>query len=70
MEPTRYEIIVRGRFGGVLTRAFDDLEVRAEGADQTAISGWFEDQCALQGLLSHLGALGIELSSVRRIEPG
>lgn len=68
MEPIRYEIIVRGRLGPVLARAFDDLEVRPVGADETSLRGWFEDQCALQGVISHLGSLGIELSSVHRIE--
>jgi hypothetical protein len=68
VEPARYEIIVRGRLGGVLTRAFDELEVKAAGTDETSMRGWFEDQSALQGVLSHLGALGIELSSVRRID--
>jgi hypothetical protein len=68
VEPAHYEIVVRGRLGAVLTRAFDNLEVEATGTDETVLRGWFEDQSALQGVLSHLGALGIELSSVRRVE--
>lgn len=65
----QYEIIVRGRLGEVLVRSFDELDVRAEGHQDTCLTGWFADQSALQGLLSRLGDLGLELSSVRRL-PG
>jgi hypothetical protein len=62
-----YEIVVRGRLGGSLTRWFDDLEVRSSGPDATYLSGWFADQSALQGVLTRLGDLGLELASVRQL---
>jgi hypothetical protein len=63
----QYEIVVRGRLGGPLTRWFEDLEVRSSGSDATYLCGWFADQSALQGVLTRLGDLGVELASVRRL---
>ena len=65
MKGAQYEIVVRGRLGGPLTRWFDDLEVRSSGPDATYLYGWFADQAALQSTLLQLGDLGLELSSVR-----
>lgn len=67
MAGANYEIVVRGRLGGALTRWFDDLEVRSSGPDATRLYGWFVDQAALQGVLRQLGDLGLELSSVRKL---
>lgn len=67
MAAARYEIVVRGRLGSAFVRWFDDLEVRSSGSDATYLCGWFADQPALQGLLSQLGDLGVELTSVRRL---
>jgi hypothetical protein len=63
----QYEIVVRGRLGRAVTRSFGELEVRSFGPDATYLRGWVVDQSALQGILTHLGDLGIELSSVRRL---
>jgi hypothetical protein len=62
-----YEIVVHGRLGGALTRWFEGVEVASSGPDATRLCGWFSDQAALQALLAELGALGIELSSVKRL---
>ncbi len=70
MAAARYEIVVRGRLGSALTTWFADLEVRSSGPDATYLYGWFADQSALQGLLSQLGDLGVELTSVRRLPDG
>jgi hypothetical protein len=67
MAAVRYEVVVQGRLGGSLVRWFDDLDVRPSGPERTCLSGWFPDQPALQGLLTHLGDLGLELVSVRRV---
>lgn len=67
MAGANYEIVVRGRLGGALTRWFDELDVRSSGPDATRLHGWFADQAALQGLLRRLGDLGLELSCVRRL---
>jgi len=67
MAGAHYEIVVRGRLGGAMTRAIGALEVRSSGPDATYLRGWFADQAALQGVLRQLGDLGIELSAVRRL---
>ena len=64
---SHYEIVVRGRLGGALVRGLDGLEVRSSGPDATYLHGWFPDQAALQGVLSRLGDLGLELKSIRRL---
>jgi hypothetical protein len=63
----RYEIVVRGRLGGALTRGLDDLEVRSTEPNATHLSGWFSDQPALHATLAQLADLGIELIAVRRL---
>jgi hypothetical protein len=63
----QYEIVICGRLGTALTKSFEGLEVSTAGPDATYLRGWFVDQAALQGLLSALGDLGIELSAVRRL---
>ena len=70
MSGAKYEIVVRGRLGGALTRWFDEFEVRSSGPDATHLYGWFADQAALQAALRQLGDLGLELSSVRRLGEG
>ena len=67
MSAARYEIEIRGRLGPALCKSFDDLEVSTSGTNATHLRGWFADQAALQGLLTALGDLGIELSAVRRL---
>jgi|tagenome__1003787_1003787.scaffolds.fasta_scaffold17384780_1 hypothetical protein len=62
----RYEIVVRGRLGKALWRSFDGMEVRASGPDGTYVRGKL-DQAGLQGVLTRLGELGVELSEVRRL---
>ena len=67
MSPAEYEVIISGHLGPALTRSFEGLEVRSCGPHETYLRGWFVDQAALQGLLTALGNLGIELSAVRRL---
>ncbi len=64
---SRYEIVVRGRIGGALLRAFDGLDVMRSETDATRLSGWFADQSALHGVIRQLGDLGLELCSIRRL---
>lgn len=67
MAGANYEIVVRGRLAGSLTRWADELEVTVSGPDTVRLRGWFADQAGLQGLVRRLGALGVELSSLRRL---
>ena len=67
MSAAEYEVIISGHLGPALARSFEGLDVRSCGPHETYIRGWFVDQAALQGLLTALGNLGIELSAVRRL---
>jgi hypothetical protein len=67
VEGANYEIIIRGRLGRAMTQWFHGIEVVASGPDETYLVGWFQDQAALQGFLSEVGDLGLELSGVRRL---
>jgi hypothetical protein len=62
-----YEIVIRGRLNGPLAHWAHELEIRSSEPDGTHVSGWFADQAALQGLITQLGDLGLELSSVRQL---
>ena len=64
--PTRYRLVVKGRLSQRLAGVFEGLTVEP-GNGQTALSGCFQDQAELHGLLDRLRALGIELVSVNAI---
>ena len=66
MATAEYEIVVRGRLGIVLAQSLEGVEIRASGPDATYLRGWL-DQSALQSLLTRIGDLGLEISSVRRL---
>jgi hypothetical protein len=63
----RYEIVVRGRLGGALSRWFDDLDVRSSDPGVTHLYGCFPDQPALYATLARLADLGLEVLSLRRL---
>jgi hypothetical protein len=66
MQPTHYEITVRGRLSATLAAAFDGLSVDRL-ATQTVLYGEVADQAALFGLLERVQSLGLELVEVRRV---
>jgi hypothetical protein len=68
MAGAQYEIVVNGQLGKAFTRWFEKLEIRSASPDATCLRGWFPDQSALQGVLTELSDLGLELSSVRRLD--
>ncbi|HEX6422968.1 MAG TPA: hypothetical protein VFZ79_05780 [Acidimicrobiales bacterium] len=70
MAAARYEIVVRGRLGGALTRWLDDFDVSSSEPGATCMCGWFPDQPALHAALARLADLGLELLSVRRLPDG
>jgi hypothetical protein len=65
----RYEIRVKGALDDRWSAWFDDLRVTSDQAGQTTIAGPVTDQAALHGLLAKVRDLGLELLSVRRIDP-
>jgi hypothetical protein len=48
---------------------FEGLRVTSDQAGQTTITGPVADQAALHGLLAKVRDLGLELLSVRRLDP-
>jgi hypothetical protein len=68
-EPAHYELRVRGVLDPGWSVWFEGLRVSSDQAGQTTIAGPVADQAALHGLLAKIRDLGLELLSVRRIDP-
>jgi hypothetical protein len=68
-EPPRYELRVQGVLDPGWSAWFEGLRVTSDQAGQTTITGPVADQAALHGLLAKVRDLGLELLSVRRIDP-
>jgi hypothetical protein len=69
-EPGRYEIRVRGRLDAHWSAWFEGLTLNRHDDGTTAIEGSIADQAALHGVLQKVRDLGLDLVSVRRLEPG
>jgi hypothetical protein len=68
----RYEIRVHGPIGPTMMQAFPTLVAARSGQD-TLLTGWIQDQCALYGLIHELEALGLQLLEIHRMpnaDPG
>jgi hypothetical protein len=65
-EPSRYRVIVKGRLGEHLASAFDSLEIESR-AGESSLTGTFQDQAALHGLLDRLRDLGIPIVSINSV---
>jgi hypothetical protein len=63
------EIRVKGELESSWSAWFDGLQVLSDDIGQTIISGPVPDQAALHGLLTKVRDLGLELQSVRRVDP-
>jgi hypothetical protein len=63
------EIRVNGELESSWSAWFDGLQVLSDDIGQTIISGPVPDQAALHGLLTKVRDLGLELQSVRRVDP-
>jgi hypothetical protein len=68
-EPARYEFRVQGVLEPRWSAWFEGLQVSSDKAGQTTIAGPVTDQAALHGLLTKIRDLGLELLSVRRLDP-
>ena len=68
-EPARYELRVRGVLEPHWSDWFEGLQVTSDERGQTIIAGPVTDQAALHGLLAKVRDLGLELLSVRRLDP-
>lgn len=63
MQPTVYQICIRGRVTERLGSALEGMRLEA-GATDTAFTGEIRDQSQLYGLLDRVRDLGLELVSV------
>jgi hypothetical protein len=64
VEPTVYQICVRGRLTERLAAALEGMTLHA-GVVDSVFTGEVKDQSQLYGLLDRLGDLGLELISVQ-----
>jgi hypothetical protein len=67
-EPPCYEVRVQGVLDPGWSAWFEGLQVTSDDRE-TTIAGPVADQAALHGLLAKVRDLGLELLSVRRIDP-
>ena len=68
-EPARYELRVQGVLDDRWSVWFEGLRIASDQHGQTTIAGPVTDQAALHGLLAKVRDLGLELLSVRRLDP-
>jgi hypothetical protein len=66
LEPTIYEIRVKGHLDERRMRWFEGLTVSAHPNGETIIRGPILDQAALHGILNRIRDLGLPLLLVRR----
>jgi hypothetical protein len=66
-DPVRYRIVVKDKLSDRFSGAFSGMELERCGAG-TVLTGVFEDQSQLHGLLDRLLDLGIELVSINAID--
>jgi hypothetical protein len=66
-QPSRYQVVVRGRLSEHLASAFAQLDLDAQ-AGESSLTGTFADQAQLHGLLDRLRDLGIHLVSVNPVD--
>ena len=67
VQPTRYQITVRGRLTEHLGSAFEGFAWNP-GSEQTTLTGEIRDQAHLYGILDRVRNLGLELVSVQEGE--
>jgi hypothetical protein len=63
----RYEIIVKDRLSDRFGHVFPGVEIE-EGPGRTVLTGEFQDQSQLHGLLDRLQDFGIELVSINAVD--
>lgn len=62
-------IVVKGRPQTEWSACFEEVDILPMGNDQYLLRGVFSDQPALHGLLDRIGTVGLELVSVKFIQP-
>jgi hypothetical protein len=67
VDPTGYEIRIKGRLSDSLSGAFEDFTACVKPAE-TVMRGEVRDQSELHGVLDRIQSLGLELIEVRQID--
>jgi hypothetical protein len=62
-DPVRYRIVIRGELGEPLVGPLEGMSVEVLG-EESVLTGELVDQAQLQGALSWLTTLGVEIVSV------
>jgi hypothetical protein len=70
VEPTIYQIRLKGHLGRQWTDWFEGLTITLAENGDTLLTGPVIDQAALYGLLKKVRDLGMALLSINRVEPG
>jgi hypothetical protein len=65
-----YEFVVRGDVGRVMAVAFADFSIVTEGDGSVRLTGRVPDQPAVLGVICRLQNLGLDVTSMRRVEIG
>lgn len=66
-KPYHYEIHIEGQLSNHWSGWFEDLAIQNNADGETILSGAFDDQAALLGVLTKLQALNLKLISVSRV---
>jgi hypothetical protein len=71
LEPTTYEIVIRGRVSArVLLPMIDDFVLDRTDSGVTRLRGVVRDAAHLHGLVAHLGSVNAELVSITPLAAG
>lgn len=65
----QYRIVIRGELGEPLVGPLEGMDVEVAG-DESVLTGDLVDQAQLQGALSWLTGLGVEIVSVNPVDDG
>jgi hypothetical protein len=65
---TIYEIVVKGRVEGTLSRALEGFEVVSGSSCETRFRGCIDDQAALHAVLRKIAGYNLVLNSVRTVD--
>ena len=68
-KPITYEIKIESLVDGLWTEWFDGMTITHEDDSETILIGELQDQSALHGVLDRIRDLGLNLISVRRVDP-
>ena len=66
-KPTFYHIEVKGHLDDTWSEWFEGLTITNQEDGEAILSGFLQDQAALQGVLNRISSLGLTLISVNAV---